>query len=82
MPRERDPLIVGRVVGDVLDAFNRSVALRVSYSSREVNNGCEFRPSAVVNQPRVAIGGDDMRVFYTLVLSPSTYIRIFTFTLC
>jgi len=68
MPRPpRDPLVVGRVVGDVLDPFIRSIALRVTYNGREVNNGCEFRPSQVVNQPRVEIGGDDLRTFYTLV---------------
>ncbi|KAF3780660.1 HEADING DATE 3A protein [Nymphaea thermarum] len=66
--RERDALVVARVVGDVLDPFNRSVSLRVSYNSREVTNGCEFRPSAVAHQPRVVVGGDDLRTFYTLVM--------------
>ncbi|KAI5649062.1 hypothetical protein M9H77_35067 [Catharanthus roseus] len=71
--RETDPLVVGRVVGDVLDPFTRSITLRVTYNmnrenSRDVNNGCEFRPSQVVNQPRVEIGGDDLRTFYTLVM--------------
>lgn len=80
MPRDRDPLVVGRVVGDVLDPFTRSIGLRVIYSSREVNNGCEFRPSQVVNQPRVEVGGDDLRTFYTLVydLSFSFYTRTYT----
>ncbi|XP_077228106.1 protein VERNALIZATION 3-like [Tasmannia lanceolata] len=68
MPRERDSLIVGRVVGDVLEPFNRSIPLRVTYNNRDVTNGCEFRPSAVVNQPRVEIGGNDLRTFYTLVM--------------
>ncbi|XP_059665637.1 protein VERNALIZATION 3-like isoform X3 [Cornus florida] len=68
MPRNRDPLVVGRVVGDVLEPFTRSVGLRVIFNSREVTNGCEFRPSQVVNQPRVDIGGDDLRTFYTLVM--------------
>ncbi|KAF9619308.1 hypothetical protein IFM89_006495, partial [Coptis chinensis] len=68
MPRERNPLVVGRVVGDVLDPFIRSVQLTISYGTREVTNGCEFRPSVLVNQPRVEIGGDDLRTFYTLVL--------------
>ncbi|KAL9254092.1 VERNALIZATION 3-like protein [Drosera capensis] len=68
MPRERDPLIVGRVVGDVLLPFNRSVALRVTYTNRDVANGYEFRPSQVVNQPIVQIGGDDFRTFYTLIM--------------
>lgn len=65
--RHRDPLVVGRVIGEVLDPFTRSISLRVSYNSREVNNGCELRPSQVVSQPRVDIGGDDLRTFYTLV---------------
>ncbi|KAK4605673.1 hypothetical protein RGQ29_000111 [Quercus rubra] len=68
MPRDRDPLVVGRVIGDVLDPFTRSISLRVTYNNREVNNGCELKPSHVVNQPRVDIGGDDLRTFYTLVM--------------
>ncbi|GMH11419.1 hypothetical protein Nepgr_013260 [Nepenthes gracilis] len=68
MPRERDPLIVGRVVGDVLEPFTRSIPLRVIYTSREVANGCELRPSQVDSQPRVEIGGDDLRTFYTLIM--------------
>ena len=67
MPRG-DPLVVGRVVGDVLDLFIRSITLRVTYNNREVANGCEFRPSQLVTQPRVDIGGDDLRTFYTLVI--------------
>ncbi|WRX24200.1 hypothetical protein QQP08_016687 [Theobroma cacao] len=65
MPRERDPLVVGRVIGDVLDPFTRSISLRVTFACREVNNGCELKPSQVVNQPRVDIGGDDLRTLVT-----------------
>ncbi|KAG9138740.1 hypothetical protein Leryth_023770 [Lithospermum erythrorhizon] len=68
MSRDRNPLVVGRVIGDVLDPFNRSLDMRVIYNSREVNNGCELKPSQVVNQPRVDIGGDDLRTFYTLIM--------------
>nr|QQD47950.1 flowering locus T [Chimonanthus praecox] len=68
MPRERDPLVVGRVIGDVLDLFTRSIPIRVTFNNREVTNGCELRPSQVVNQPRVEIGGNDLRTFYTLVM--------------
>ncbi|KAL6839674.1 hypothetical protein ACP4OV_030613 [Aristida adscensionis] len=66
--RDRDPLVVGRVVGDVLDPFVRTTTLRVSYGARTVSNGCELKPSMVVNQPRVDVGGPDMRTFYTLVM--------------
>ncbi|KAL2937124.1 Protein FLOWERING LOCUS T, partial [Bienertia sinuspersici] len=68
-PPARDPLVIGRVIGDVLEPFNRSVNFRVSFNNRDVvNNGCEFRPSQVVNQPRVEVGGDDLRTLYTLVM--------------
>ncbi|XP_051121470.1 protein FLOWERING LOCUS T-like isoform X1 [Andrographis paniculata] len=71
MAREskREALEVGRVVGDVVDPFTRSISLRVIYSScGEVTNGGDLRPSQVVAQPRVQIGGDDLRTFYTLVM--------------
>nr|AEN71142.1 flowering locus T-like protein [Chrysanthemum x morifolium] len=68
MPRDRKSLVVGRVIGDVLDSFTKSINLSVSYNDREVANGCELKPSKVVNQPRVDIGGDDMRAFHTLVM--------------
>ncbi|KAI3459109.1 hypothetical protein Pfo_015772 [Paulownia fortunei] len=68
MPRDRNPLVVGGVIGDVLDPFTRSIGLRVIYNNREVNNGSDFRPSQVNNQPRVEVGGEDFRIFYTLVM--------------
>ncbi|KAK8936112.1 Protein HEADING DATE 3A [Platanthera zijinensis] len=68
MDREREPLIVGRVIGDVLDPFIRSVSLRVSYTSREVSNGAELKPTAIVDQPAVEVGGDDLRTSYTLIM--------------
>nr|WRK13949.1 flowering locus T-like protein 4 [Diospyros sp. 'deyangshi'] len=51
-----DPLAVGRVIGEVLDPFVRTVAFRVRYNNREVTSGCELRPSQVANSPRVDIG--------------------------
>ncbi|KAK4266003.1 hypothetical protein QN277_026981 [Acacia crassicarpa] len=69
MPRSTDALVVGRVVGDVLDPFMRSVPMSVTYSNnREVINGCELKPSHVVNPPRVEVGDADFRTFYTLVM--------------
>ncbi|XP_062095384.1 protein HEADING DATE 3A-like [Humulus lupulus] len=68
MPRDRDALVLGRIIGDVLDPFTRSISLEVFYGNIEVNNGCELKPSQIVNQPRVDIGGEDLRNFYTLVM--------------
>ncbi|CAN6172598.1 unnamed protein product [Urochloa humidicola] len=66
--RDRDPLVVGRVVGDVLDPFVRTTNMRVTFGGRTIANGCELKPSMVVHQPRVDVGGPDMRTFYTLVM--------------
>ncbi|XP_062095279.1 protein VERNALIZATION 3-like isoform X2 [Humulus lupulus] len=68
MPRDRDPLVLSRVIGDVLDPFTNSISLEVFYDNMEVNNGCELQPSQIVNQPRVDIGGEDLRNLYTLVM--------------
>lgn len=69
MARDADPLVVGGVIGDVLNPFTSSVSLSVVINNREISNGCELRPSQVVSRPRVAVGGEDLRTFYTLVSS-------------
>ncbi|THU62916.1 hypothetical protein C4D60_Mb01t10200 [Musa balbisiana] len=68
MPQGRDPLVLGQVIGDVLDPFTRSAAMRVMYNSKEIRNGTGLRQSAVVNKPRVEIEGHDRRQLYTLVM--------------
>lgn len=68
MSREIEPLIVGRVVGDVLEMFNPSVTMRVTFNSNTiVSNGHELAPSLLLSKPRVEIGGQDLRSFFTLV---------------
>lgn len=68
MSRLMEPLIVGRVVGEVVDIFSPSVRMNVIYNSnKQVANGHEFMPSVIISKPRVEIGGDDMRTAYTLV---------------
>nr|QLM02138.1 flowering locus T 1A [Elleanthus aurantiacus] len=56
------------VLGETFGSFDHLVRLRVSYNNKPFSNGCDFRPSSVVNRPRVEVGGDDLRVFYTLVM--------------
>jgi protein FLOWERING LOCUS T len=63
----RDPLVVGHVVGDIVDPFVTTASLRVFYNSKEMTNGSELKPSQVLNQPRIYIEGRDMRTLYTLV---------------
>lgn len=72
----RDPLLLGAVIGDVLDLFQASIPLTVSYNNKNITNGCEFKPSQVINQPRVIVGGDDdLRNFYTLVILYRCFFR-------
>lgn len=70
------PLLIGRVIGDVVDNFLASVKMSVTYNSnKHVYNGHEFFPSLVSSKPRVEVHDADMRSFFTLVptfsLSPS-----------
>lgn len=63
-----DPLVVGRVIGDVVDEFRSSVGMSVVYRSNvTVRNGHELFPCAVNIMPRVYVHGGDMRSFFTLV---------------
>ncbi|KAJ4954941.1 hypothetical protein NE237_011724 [Protea cynaroides] len=70
MLRSLHPLTLGRVVGEVVDDFIPSVRMNVFYNSTmQVCNGQELMPSAIATSPRVEIGGKDMRIFYTLVMT-------------
>ncbi|RLM93716.1 hypothetical protein C2845_PM08G25460 [Panicum miliaceum] len=63
-----EPLALAHVIRDVLDSFTPTASMRITYNNRLLLAGAELKPSAVVNKPRVDVGGTDLRVFYTLVL--------------
>ncbi|KAA8544236.1 hypothetical protein F0562_022248 [Nyssa sinensis] len=70
MARISDPLVVGRVIGDVVDPFPPSVRMSVTYNSnKQVCNGHEHLPSSVTTKPRVEVHGGDMRSFFTLIMT-------------
>ncbi|KAK9153694.1 hypothetical protein Sjap_001174 [Stephania japonica] len=70
MARILEPLIVGGVIGDVLDSFTPNIKMSVTYSgNKQVYNGHELLPSAVTGKPRVEVQGGDMRSFFTLVMT-------------
>ncbi|KVI10153.1 CEN-like protein 1 isoform X1 [Cynara cardunculus var. scolymus] len=63
-------LVVGRVIGDVVDQFTPSVMMNVTYNSQTtVFNGHELMPNLVTSKPHVHIGGIDMRSSYTVILT-------------
>ncbi len=68
MARISEPLVVGRVIGDVLDSFTPSIKMSITYNNKQVCNGHELYPSTVTTKPRVEVQGGDMRSFFTLVL--------------
>ncbi|KAM0068394.1 putative phosphatidylethanolamine-binding protein [Helianthus debilis subsp. tardiflorus] len=70
MARMSDPLVIGRVVGDVVDNFTQCVDMSVTYnSSKQVYNGHELFPSSVTTKPKVDVRGGDMRSFFTLIMT-------------
>nr|BBO60547.1 terminal flower 1-like protein [Tricyrtis hirta]BBO60548.1 terminal flower 1-like protein [Tricyrtis formosana] len=70
MARILEPLVVGRVIGEVIDSFEPSVKMVVTYNCNKlVCNGHEFYPSAVASKPRAEVQGDDMRSSFILVMT-------------
>ncbi|KAL8152927.1 hypothetical protein V2J09_010687 [Rumex salicifolius] len=69
--RAVEPLVVGGVIGDVVDRFTPTVRMTVHYNlpNKQVSNGFELFPSAVSAKPRVHIHGADLRTFFTLVMT-------------
>ncbi|KAG6746812.1 hypothetical protein POTOM_049179 [Populus tomentosa] len=63
-----DPLVVGRVIGDVVDMFVPAVKMSVYYGSKHVSNGCDIKPSLSVDPPKVTISGHSDEL-YTLVMT-------------
>ncbi|XP_009339416.2 CEN-like protein 2 [Pyrus x bretschneideri] len=65
-----DPLVVGRVIGDVVDYFSSSVRMTITYNSNKVvYNGHELFPSSVTIKPKAEVHGGDLRSFFTLVMT-------------
>ncbi|KAF8411246.1 hypothetical protein HHK36_003793 [Tetracentron sinense] len=70
MTRSVEPLAVGKVIGDVLDMFSPTVEFTVHYGPKQIANGCEIKPSATSDKPRVQISGDRLsNNLYTLVMT-------------
>ncbi|KAI3456353.1 hypothetical protein Pfo_013016 [Paulownia fortunei] len=61
-----DPLVMGRVIGDVLDMFVPVAELTVQYGAKDIGNGSEVKPSLAADRPRVHIRGSPN--YYTLVM--------------
>jgi hypothetical protein len=80
MAKMSDPLVVGRVIGDVVESFSPTVKMTVTYNcNKQVYNGHELFPSAVKMKPKVEVHGGDMRSFFTLVYYFYIFLAMFFF---
>jgi hypothetical protein len=61
-----DPLVVGRVIGDVVDMFVPTVNMSAYFGPKHVTNGCDIKPSMAVNPPKVTLSGHSDEL-YSLV---------------
>ncbi|XBI80285.1 hypothetical protein VPH35_089499 [Triticum aestivum] len=71
MSTSRNPLVVGNIVGEIIDPFDASAVLRLFYNNREMTSGSGLRPSQVAREPTVQITGSRGRnetALYTLVM--------------
>ncbi|KAK1301934.1 Protein TERMINAL FLOWER 1 [Acorus calamus] len=67
MPPRANPLVRGRVIGDVLDDFVPTVNMMVEYN-KMVSNGRTFSPSLVSYRPDVLVEGS-AKDYFTLVMT-------------
>ncbi|XP_043693973.1 protein MOTHER of FT and TFL1-like [Telopea speciosissima] len=65
-----EPLVVGRVIGDVIDMFVPSVSMSVYYGPKHIANGCEIKPSTTINPPKVLISGPFHELFTLVMTDP------------
>ncbi|XP_051199491.1 protein MOTHER of FT and TFL1 homolog 1 [Lolium perenne] len=63
-----DPLVVGRVIGDVVDMFVPTMPLSVRFGTKDLTNGCEIKPSLAAAAPMVQIAGR-LGDLFTLVMT-------------
>ncbi|KAG5536166.1 hypothetical protein RHGRI_023828 [Rhododendron griersonianum] len=63
-----DPLVVCRIIGDVVDVFVPRMTMNVYYGPKHVTNGCNIKPSIATNPPRVTFT-DHSNELYTLVMT-------------
>nr|QVX19910.1 mother of FT [Adiantum raddianum] len=70
MSRRTEPLVVGRVIGDVIDMFAPSgLEMSIAYTTREVSNGYDIKPSAATQPPSLRMSDPHSRdSLFTLVM--------------
>ncbi|KAJ4794261.1 hypothetical protein LUZ62_045507 [Rhynchospora pubera] len=65
-----DPLVVGRVIGEVVDLFVPMTEMEVNFGAKHVNNGCDIKPSMAADPPSIHIGGRPSHLFTLVMTDP------------
>ncbi|XAR68390.1 hypothetical protein NMG60_11003491 [Bertholletia excelsa] len=63
-----NPLVVCRIIGDVVDMVVPSIIMTAYYGSKHVTNGCNIKPSIAFEPPSISITGNSHDL-YTLVMT-------------
>ncbi|KAL0370182.1 UNVERIFIED_CONTAM: protein CENTRORADIALIS [Sesamum angustifolium] len=67
---QSEALVIGRVMGDVVDNFWSTVKMSVRYKcNNHVYNAHQLFPSTLASTPKVHVLGGDMRTFFTLIMT-------------
>ncbi|KAF1882499.1 hypothetical protein Lal_00039147 [Lupinus albus] len=63
------PLVIGKVIGDVVDPFTPAAKMTILYGNKHVSNGYDIKPSLAAERPHVQISGaSNASNLYTLVM--------------
>ncbi|VAI73424.1 unnamed protein product [Triticum turgidum subsp. durum] len=65
-----DPLVVGRVIGDVVDMFVPTMPVTVRFGTKDLTNGCEIKPSIADAAPSIQIAGRAGDLFTLVMTDP------------
>ncbi|KAJ0962809.1 hypothetical protein J5N97_027931 [Dioscorea zingiberensis] len=65
-----DPLVVGRVIGEVVDMFMPKTNMSVNYGLKHVSNGCDVKPSLASSTPSVDISARPTDLFTLVMTDP------------
>lgn len=67
--KRSDPLVIGKVIGEVVDSFSPTAKMSVIYNSKNhVYNGHHLLPSTLISKPKVLLhAAGDFTTFFTLV---------------
>ncbi|KAG6382371.1 hypothetical protein SASPL_157963 [Salvia splendens] len=69
--KRSDPLVIGKVVGEVVDSFSPTAKMSVIYNSKNhVYNGHHLLPSTLISKPKVLLhAAGDFSTFFTLIMT-------------